>query len=101
MKRPKWLGDSRATRADKQKKVRRQTDQRIRHQAAQMSGESKVTRDSPDARMLMSSEDPIAGPAKARCALRSRGSPRDDVHPRGQLSWQPSIVPAVPGRLRF
>ena len=32
MKRPKWLGDSRATKADKQKKARQQTDQRMKHQ---------------------------------------------------------------------
>ena len=47
MKRPKWLGDSRATKADKQKKARQQTDQRIKHQDPQRSGESKVTRTAP------------------------------------------------------
>ena len=44
MKRPKWLGDSRTTKADKQKKARQQTDQRMKHQDAQRSDESKVTR---------------------------------------------------------
>jgi hypothetical protein len=29
MKRPEWLGESRATKADKQKKARQQTDQRM------------------------------------------------------------------------
>jgi hypothetical protein len=35
LKRPKWLGDSRATKSDKLKKARQQTDQRMRHQDAQ------------------------------------------------------------------
>jgi len=35
MKRPKWLGDSRATKSDKLKKARRQTDQRMKQQDAQ------------------------------------------------------------------
>ena len=47
MKRPKWLGDSRATKADKQKKARQQTDQRMKQQDAQRSDESKVTRTAP------------------------------------------------------
>jgi hypothetical protein len=64
MKRPKWLGDSRATKADKQKKARQQTDQRMKHQGAQRSGESKVTRDSPGARMMMSPDDPTAKASK-------------------------------------
>jgi len=34
MKRPKWLGESRATKADKQKKARQQTDQRMKQQDA-------------------------------------------------------------------
>jgi hypothetical protein len=32
MKRPKWLGDSRATKSDKLKKARQQTDQRMNAQ---------------------------------------------------------------------
>ena len=64
MKRPKWLGDSRATKADKQKKARQQSDQRIKHQDPQRSGESKVTRDSPGARMAMSPDDPLAKASK-------------------------------------
>ena len=51
------LGDSRATKADKQKKVRQHTDQRMKHQDAQRSGDSKVTR---DARMVLSPDDPMA-----------------------------------------
>ena len=35
MKRPKWLGNSRATKSDKLKKARRQTDQRMKQQDAQ------------------------------------------------------------------
>ena len=57
MKKPKWLGESRATKADKQKKARQQTDQRMKHQDAQRSGDSKVTR---DARMVLSPDDPMA-----------------------------------------
>ena len=57
VKRPKWLGDSRATKADKQKKVRQHTDQRMKHQDAQRSGDSKVTR---DARIVLSPDDPMA-----------------------------------------
>ena len=64
MKRPRWLGDSRATKADKQKKARQQTDQRMKHQAAQRGGDSKVTRDNPDARMVMSPDDPMAKASK-------------------------------------
>ena len=41
MKRPKWLGESRATKADKQKKARQQTDQRMKHHDAQSRGDSK------------------------------------------------------------
>ena len=48
------LGDSRATKADKQKKVR------MKHQDAQRSGDSKVTRDNPAARMVLSPDDPMA-----------------------------------------
>jgi len=59
------LGDSRATKADKQKKVRQHTDQRMKHQDAQRSGDSKVTR---DARMVLSPDDPMA---KARTACDS------------------------------
>jgi hypothetical protein len=64
MKRSKWLGDLRATKADKQKKARQQTDQRMKHQDAQRSGESKVTRNSPGARMVMSPDDPLAKASK-------------------------------------
>ncbi len=62
MKRPKWLGDSRATKVDKQKKARQHTDQRMKHQAARRSGDSKVTRDrdNPAARMVLSADDPMA-----------------------------------------
>ena len=60
VKRPKWLGDSRATKADKQKKARQHTDQRMKHQDAQRSGDSKVTRDNPAARMVLSPDDPMA-----------------------------------------
>ncbi len=60
VKRPKWLGDSRATKADKQKKARQHTDQRMKHQDAQRSGDSKVTRDNPGARMVLSPDDPLA-----------------------------------------
>ena len=58
VKRPKWLGDSRATKADKQKKARQHTDQRMKHQDG--SGDSKVTRDNPAARMVLSPDDPMA-----------------------------------------
>jgi len=51
------LGDSRAAKADKQKKVRQHTDQRMKHEDAQRSGDSKVTR---DARMVLSPDDPMA-----------------------------------------
>ena len=54
------LGDSRAAKADKQKKVRQHTDQRMKHQDAQRSGGSKVTRDNPAARMVLSPDDPLA-----------------------------------------
>jgi hypothetical protein len=54
VKRPKWLGDSRATKADKQKKARQQTDQRMKQQ------DSKVTRDNPAAKMVLSRDDPMA-----------------------------------------
>ena len=60
VKRPKWLGDSRATKADKQKKAWQHTDQRMKHQDAQRSGDSKVTRDNPAARMVLSPDDPLA-----------------------------------------
>jgi hypothetical protein len=60
VKRPKWLGDSRATKADKQKKARQHTDQRMKHQDAQRSGGSKVTRDNPAAIMVLSPDDPLA-----------------------------------------
>jgi hypothetical protein len=36
MKRPKWLGDSRATKSDKLKKARQQTDQRMNVQKEQL-----------------------------------------------------------------
>jgi hypothetical protein len=57
VKRPKWLGDSLATNADKQKKARQHTDQRMKHQEAQRSGDSKVTR---EAKMVLSPDDPMA-----------------------------------------
>ncbi len=66
MKRPKWLGDSRATKADKRKKARQQTDQRMKHQDAQGSGDSNVTR---VAKMVLSPDDPMAK-AKRKSGLR-------------------------------
>jgi hypothetical protein len=54
------LGDSRATKAGKQKKARQQSDQRMKHQDPQRSGDSKVTRDNPAARMALSPDDPMA-----------------------------------------
>jgi len=45
MKRPKWLGESRATKDEKQKKARQQTDQRMKHQDAQRLDDSKVKRE--------------------------------------------------------
>jgi hypothetical protein len=56
VKRPKWLGESHATKADKLKRARQQTDQRIKHQDAQRSGDSKVAR----AKMVLSPDDPMA-----------------------------------------
>jgi hypothetical protein len=41
MKRPKWLGDSRATKSDKLKKARQQTDQRMNVQKEQLDREEK------------------------------------------------------------
>ena len=55
MKRPEWLGKSRATKADTQKKARQQTDQRMKHQDAQGRGDSKR-----EAKMVLSPDDPIA-----------------------------------------
>ncbi len=66
MKRSKWLGDLRATKADKQKKARQQTDQRMKHQDAQSRGDSNVTR---EARMVLSPDDPMAK-VKRRVAAR-------------------------------
>jgi hypothetical protein len=57
MKRPKWLGESRATKVDKKKKARQQTDQRMKHQDAERSGDSHVTR---EAKMVLSPDDPMA-----------------------------------------
>ena len=57
MKRPKCLGDSCVTKADKQKKARQQTDQRMKHQDAQRSGDRNVTR---EAKMVLSPDDPMA-----------------------------------------
>ena len=57
MKRPKWLGESRATKDEKQKKARQQTDQRMKHQEVQRSGESNVSR---EAKMVLSPDDPMA-----------------------------------------
>jgi len=41
MKRPAWLPDSRATKADKLKKARRQTDQRMNVQKQQLDETEK------------------------------------------------------------
>jgi hypothetical protein len=41
MKRPKWLGDSRATKSDKLKKARHQTDQRMNVQKKQLDETKK------------------------------------------------------------
>jgi hypothetical protein len=49
-----------ATKADKQRQARQQTDQRMKHQDAQRSGEGNVTRDSRGARMVLSPDDPLA-----------------------------------------
>jgi hypothetical protein len=62
MKRPKWLGDSRATKVDKQKKARPQTDQRMKHQDAQSSSDSNVTR---EAKMVLSPESHGQGQEKS------------------------------------
>jgi hypothetical protein len=66
MKRPKWLSDSRATKADKQKKAPQQTDQRMKHQGAQSRGDSNVSR---EAKMVLSPDDPMA---KAKSKSGSR-----------------------------
>jgi hypothetical protein len=67
VKRPKWLSDSLATKDDNQKKARQQTDQRMKHQDAQRIGDSKVTRDNPAGRMVLSPDDPTAK-AKGKAA---------------------------------
>jgi hypothetical protein len=41
MKRPMWLGDSRATKSDKLKKARQQTDQRMNVQKQQVDETEK------------------------------------------------------------
>jgi hypothetical protein len=41
MKRPKWLGDSRATKSDKLKEARQQTDQRMSVQKQQLDETEK------------------------------------------------------------
>jgi transcriptional regulator with XRE-family HTH domain len=64
VKRPKWLGGSRAAKADKQKKSRQQTDQRMRHQDAQTRGDSKVARDDPTSKVVLSPDDPMAKASK-------------------------------------
>ena len=64
VKRPKWLGDSRATKADKQKKARQRTDQRMKQQEAQRRGDSKVTRDNPTTKIVLSPDDPMAKASK-------------------------------------
>ena len=64
VKRPKWLGDSRATKADKQKKARQRTDQRMKQQEAQRRGDSKVTRDDPTTKIVLSPDDPMAKASK-------------------------------------
>ena len=63
VKRPKWLGGSRATKADKQKKSRQQTDQRMKQQEARR-GDSKVTRDDPTTKIVLSPDDPMAKASK-------------------------------------
>ena len=60
VKRPKWPSDSLATKDDKHKKARQQTDQRLKRQDAQRIGDSKVTRDNPAGRMVLSPDDPTA-----------------------------------------
>jgi hypothetical protein len=57
MKRPKWLGESRATKDEKQKKARQQTDQRMKHQDAQRLDDGKVKR---EAKIILSPDDPMA-----------------------------------------
>jgi hypothetical protein len=64
------LGDSRATKAGKQKKARQQSDQRMKHQDAQRSGDSKVRRDKPDARMVLSPDDPMAKGRKSTARVK-------------------------------
>ena len=59
--------DSLATKDDNQKKARQQTDQRMKHQDAQRIGDSKVTRDNPAGRMVLSPDDPTAK-AKGKAA---------------------------------
>jgi flagellar basal body rod protein FlgC len=59
--------DSLATKDDNQKKARQQTDQRMKHQNAQRVGDSKVTRDNPAGRMVLSPDDPTAK-AKGKAA---------------------------------
>jgi hypothetical protein len=57
MKSPNWLVESRATKDEKQKKARQQTDQRMKHQDAQRLDDSKVKR---EANIVLSPDDPIA-----------------------------------------
>ena len=60
MKRPGWSGDFPRYKSRQAKKARQQTDQRMKHQDAQRSSDSKVTRDNPAARMVLSPDDPMA-----------------------------------------
>jgi hypothetical protein len=61
VKRPKWLGESHATKVDKLKRARQQTDQRMKHQDTLRSGDSKVVR----GKMVLSPDDPMArGPQR-------------------------------------
>ncbi len=69
MKRPKWLRESRATKDEKQKKARQQTDQRMKHQDAQRLDDGKVKR---EAKIILSPDDPMAK-AKRIAARREVG----------------------------
>ena len=60
---------SRATKADKQKKARQQTDQRMKHQDAQSRGDSNATR---EAKMVLSPDDPMAKAKKKRLPIKRR-----------------------------
>jgi hypothetical protein len=80
MKRPKWLGESRATKADKQKKVRQQTDQRMKRQDAQSRGDSKRK-----AKMVLS-PDETHGQGKRQSGSRPVAS-QDNSAPMTVQTW--------------